>query len=94
MSEVIGLRDEVAWFANEMERTLRDNDHKGVWHGMTLKQCLRRLRQETAELERAIEKKETPARILREAADVANFAMFIADNAKDELFVLSARAKP
>ena len=72
-----GMRPEVAWFANEMERKLLNNDAKGGWGHMTLKRLLSRLKQEVAELEVEINKK---GNVIGEAADVANFAMMIADN--------------
>ena len=75
------MRDEVVWFAQEMETNLRANDCKGGWDGCSPKWLMNRLRQETAELRRAIEHG-NPEAILSEAADVANFAMMIADNAR------------
>lgn len=72
-----GMRPAVHWFANEMERQLQENDHKSGWDTLSLKWLLNRLRQETQELERAIAK---GTGITDEAADVANFAMMIADN--------------
>ena len=86
-------REAVAVFAQEMERKLRENDHKGGWLECEPKWLLKRLRQEAGELERALEifaagdvgdmegerKAAALERIRREAADVANFAMMIAD---------------
>lgn len=69
------LRPEVARFAQLMERRLRANDHKGGWRGDTPHALLRRLREETDELYLAI----TAEDVGNEAADVANFAMMIAD---------------
>lgn len=74
----IGMRAEVLWFAQEMERKLQENDHKGGWDTCSPKWLLNRLRQETAELELAIATGD-PVKTTREAADVANFAMMIAD---------------
>jgi NTP pyrophosphatase (non-canonical NTP hydrolase) len=78
--EIVGLRPPVAWFANEMERQLQANDHKTGWDHMAARQLLNRLKQETIELERAIE---SGKNVAEEAADVANFAMMIADNFTD-----------
>jgi NTP pyrophosphatase (non-canonical NTP hydrolase) len=50
---------------------------------MSQKWLLNRLRQETGELSRAI-KRGNATEIAREAADVSNFAMMIADNALEE----------
>jgi len=74
-----GMRGEVVWFAEHMEGQLRENDHKGVdgWKTMSLKWLMHRLRQEINELERAIAGEKN---VIEEAADVANFAMMIADN--------------
>ena len=81
--EVYGLRDELAWFANKMESVLRCNDHKRHWTGMSTAQLLTRLRQELRELERETKRDGTldggTWKIIKEAADVANFAMMIAD---------------
>jgi NTP pyrophosphatase (non-canonical NTP hydrolase) len=76
-----GVRPVLAWFANEMEKKLGVNDHKSGWEGMTYPQLIRRLRQELGELERAIAKGKPG--VIGEAADVANFAMMIADNFYD-----------
>lgn len=78
----IELRPAVKWFAEQMELTLRANDHKGpdgwVFYEYT-GEFIDRLREETAELENAIGLgKDVPA-VIGEAADVANFAMMIAD---------------
>lgn len=67
--------------AIEMERKLAENRHKGgrnSWLDMSTPELLRRLRQEAEELVEAIAFKDEPE-IRREAADVSNFAMFIAD---------------
>ena len=86
------LRPEVERFAWAMEMKLRKNDHKGHWSGCTNAYLLRRLVGETEELRLAMlgpdgQKSLTVAEaeyIIREAADVANFAMMIADNARRE----------
>ncbi len=80
------LRPEVRWFAQEMERQLRANDHKGGWQEMSPFVLGRRLLEEYEELLSAcLAAQRTPDRlpfhssVLEEAADVANFAMMIAD---------------
>ena len=75
------LRPEVAAFAQEMERKLRANDHKEHWSALSRQRLFMRLTQERTELRRACERGD-PVEILAEAADVANFAMMIADNAR------------
>ncbi len=79
------LRPEVRAFAELMERVLRANDRKGGWKHMKPPALLRRLDEEVAELHGAVNIPRQPLTpiehtwVAREAADVANFAMFIAD---------------
>jgi NTP pyrophosphatase (non-canonical NTP hydrolase) len=65
-----------------MESRLKKNDHKGGWHDCFTPWLFRRLTEEVAELRREIYDKASWSenRIINEAADVANFAMMIADN--------------
>ena len=82
---VVGLRDPLARFAQAMQLVLEANDHKRGWEHATTAYLLRRLKQELGELERALnDKTVTTARIIHEAADVANFCMMIADNALED----------
>jgi NTP pyrophosphatase (non-canonical NTP hydrolase) len=76
-------RLEVLWFADRMENELRANDHKDGWGDLSERWLLNRLRQETKELQRVLGEGVPADRIISEAADVANFAMMIADNARD-----------
>lgn len=88
------LRPEVARFAALMERTLRENDHKGGWKKCEPEWLLNRLGEEVQELVDAQQRLkwalpmedrgDIPVfrKVLalgKEAADVANFAMMIAD---------------
>lgn len=87
MDEILGLRDPLQKFAIEMERQLRENDHKDGWDGLSMQQLINRVRQETGELEQAIQKArrdDSWGKVIEEAADVANFAMMIADLADDK----------
>lgn len=79
------VRSPVQRFALLMERALQANDHKGGWDEESAEWLLSRLREEAEELAAV-----TPSaahsniscdaeRVGREAADVANFAMMIAD---------------
>ena len=81
--ELMDLRPEVAAFAKAMEAKLKENDHKGGWNRGedTPDELMARLLEEAEELENALHpmRKRDPKRILREAADVANFAMMVAD---------------
>lgn len=86
----------VEWFAGPMLEKLRKNAHKGHWHNCTPGYLSRRLHEEAHEVSRALarlkkipegpashETVEAAAReVIREAADVANFAMMIADNVR------------
>lgn len=74
-----GVRREIKYFARTMEDRLQANDHKGGWKECSLRWLLQRLREETKELQTAM-REDAPEWIRKEAADVANFAMMIADN--------------
>ena len=92
------LRPEVAAFAMLMEEKLLLNDHRPGWKNDDVHALIARLYEEARELVQAIGEGVDPAvvhaEIGREAADVANFAMMIADvcGALDE-GVLRARAR-
>jgi hypothetical protein len=84
------LRPEVAAFARLMEAKLRENDHKGGWDQESKHWLLGRLKEETSELDDALNdwccaktgsqgEREATVVVGAEAADVANFAMMIAD---------------
>lgn len=74
-------REAVERFADEMERRLQANDHKGGWQSERKGYLLSRLREEVEELYDAMVVSEADgAGVTAEAADVANFAMMIADN--------------
>jgi len=70
------FRPEVLDFASVMESKLRANDHKAHWRECSLDYLLTRLEQEALELREAINCGDG---VIGEAADVANFAMMIAD---------------
>lgn len=78
------VRGEVAWFAEAMEGKLAENDYKTHWSHMSVAWLRRRLATELRELERAIASEASPHLVLREAADVGNFLMMIADNYRRE----------
>ena len=76
-------RDTVKWFANYMEHVLLDNDHKGGWRNIPLEELFSRLANETGELQTEINFPEQDmAAIIKECADIANFAMMVADVAR------------
>lgn len=77
-------RPEVEAFADAMEAQLLANDHKPGWKRDFPSELLRRLKEESTELSRELREWDgsnanSPKRVLKEAADVANFAMMIAD---------------
>lgn len=84
----MSVRPEVAWFAEQMELQLKANDHKGGWSNLDMDYFFRRLDEELDELSVAsvlVEQDATDevvAGVIREAADVANFALMIADVAR------------
>jgi NTP pyrophosphatase (non-canonical NTP hydrolase) len=78
-ARALGLHDSLAGFAQIMEEKLRANSHKMGWRNCTMAYLIRRIGQESAELRRAIKNGRPHAEVAREAADVANFCMMIAD---------------
>jgi hypothetical protein len=83
VSGLEGVRPEVQAFALLMEKRLQQNDYKGGWQNEHVWQLFDRLLEEAEELEELIHSDyaddEREAGIPQEAADVANFAMFIVD---------------
>lgn len=65
-------------FFDAMVYKLRRNAHKGRWEDMDLNDALPRLREEVDELQEAIAAGST-MEITMEAADVANFALIVAN---------------
>lgn len=84
-------RESVQWFAEQMEIKLRENDHKGGWDNCGIFWLLNQLVKEVKELSDAMNSGHNSEsgldlkNIIREASDVANFAMMIADKAKQRL---------
>ena len=81
-------RESVLWFAQEMENTLKANSAKGDWAKFSIGELLVGLISEMDELEGAIYAAEDApetdqtVKVYREAIDVANYAMMIADVAR------------
>jgi len=74
------VRLEVWDFAIEMERVLRDNDHKGGWDGEDPEWLRERLEGERAELRDAVALGiRNNQNVLHETIDIGNFAMMLAD---------------
>jgi len=77
------MRRSVKDFAEIMEQKLVENDHKSGWDKCHTCYLIRRIREEVKELEDAvIFASKKPEDINREAADVANFAMMLAERYK------------
>ena|SRR3990167_5075006 len=94
LGELTGIRVEILKFAVNMERKLRENDHKGGWKECDFEYLRARLQDEVQEMEEMFVKYSKVMRpnmknkLKRECADVANFAMMISDklSAKTETF--------
>lgn len=81
------MRPLVRYFAELMECTMRRNDHKGGWQDDPVEELLARLDEEVAELKHEVARhaiNPCSKLVLREAVDVANFAMIIADRLDHE----------
>lgn len=79
------IRDPLREFAEAQEVTLREHDwDRGRlgWRTSDMDFLLHRLKEEVAELEQAIANPRDCYGIMREAVDVANFAMMIWDVAR------------
>ena len=72
------VRPEVMTFTKDMEAKLRVNDHKDGWADIGLTKLFVLLNGETEELEEALQDNDA-RNIIDECADVANYAMMIAD---------------
>lgn len=73
------MRTEVERFAKLMEQQLVANDHKGGWSHEHVDHLVVRLVEEVSELMGAIAYGSGSDVVAKEAADVANFAMMVAD---------------
>ena len=76
---VVMFRPELVKLMVFCEQKLRENEHNGHWTNCEMSYLTKRLYDEFAELRRAIDKKASQETIFRECADIANFAMMIAD---------------
>ena len=90
MPDIIRLsdcREEVKMFAMAMEAKLRENDYKGGWKNSSFAFLKAKCKEELMEINVAIHERATNnseitrIALLQECADLANFAMMIADNA-------------
>ncbi len=76
------LRPSVRWFAEQMEKKLKQNDDtKPSWLGMDMSELFRHLEEEVKEVDEELRTRPgSGIRIIQECADTANLAMMIADN--------------
>jgi hypothetical protein len=72
-------RAAVRWFADQMEKKLKENDHKGGWGNMSFDELYLRMKKEAQELLAADMMHKSPETIIGESADTANFCLMIAD---------------
>ena len=75
----VELRPAVQWFAEQVELALRRNDHKGEWSWEREGRLLELMRVEIHEVEEACVERAAGWRVIEECADVAAFALFVAD---------------
>jgi len=72
-------REEVRWFSKLMETKLAWNDDRGGWRGCGNMSLLKALASSVQDLGVALTKPGN-TNVLLQAADVANYAMMLADN--------------
>lgn len=82
------MREALNWFASRMEGKLQENDHKSAWEQKPQTVLYSRLLDEVIELHEALveymDHGGDGENIVREASDVANFAMMIASSVYPE----------
>jgi phosphoribosyl-ATP pyrophosphohydrolase len=77
------LTTAAVWFLGHMIKALVRNSHKQGWQTDTPEALIKRLREEVDELENAVLGGKR-SKVIHEAADVGNFAMFIAYQHRQE----------
>ena len=78
--EVYQTKHLPVWFVDEMEARLKANSYRGGWGTENPAHLINRLFFQVGQLEDAVRAGEKD--IIRRAADVANFAMMVADRTK------------
>ena len=92
------MRAVIKWFGMRMENKLKENDHKGGWMNCNFKSLFKRMRIESDEILEAYYfqrmqrdwgnwkiDEDSAQELIDECADVANYAMMIADNCKKRI---------
>lgn len=82
---ITGLRKEVLEFAFDMEDKLKQNDYKSHWQDETPSYLLNRMQEELNELRHSYMNGKIGKAIIQEAADIANFAMMMADIYREDV---------
>lgn len=77
------IEDTVSWFSGRMQEKMLTNMYKGSWRGYTTQLLFKRLIDEISELYEALLVGGTED-IIKEASDIANFSMMIADIASQQ----------
>ena len=73
-----GYERELKLFTDAMRYKLEKNTHRGKWEDLSVERALELLKVEVLELERAI-KEDRAVEILLEGADIANYALIVAN---------------
>lgn len=73
------IENSVNWFSGQMKDELLEHLDRPGWKRESIDYLFDRLGKELAELCEAIETNQPKERVTKESADVANFAMMIAD---------------
>ena len=83
MSSLLGQdhEEDLTKFTEDMRRNLLLNIHKGGWDGESPFYLLRRLNEEVSEIIEVFDRNDYDG-IIKECADVANFAMMLAANTR------------
>ena len=77
-------KEDLEWFVKEMVKKLDENNHKGSWKDIPINRLIDLLNWEVEELEdETYDIDSNYENIIKECADIANFAMMIAERAKN-----------
>lgn len=74
---VLEYRSEVHWFADEMEKQLKANEHKGGWSNTAGEFLMKEMEKNYLQM---VYGNLTPHDFQKRCANIANFAMMLADN--------------
>lgn len=77
--ELEPIRSKITMFFDAMVYKLRVNAHKGAWENINLTDAIGFMQGEISELMQAIDEGGNTTELVLEAADIANFALIIAN---------------